>query len=106
AAPARPAAQDPPGGAGVTATTALWGISQVVTADGVRSYPVGFADVAADTAAAGAALRRLGVEPGQAVLYTSLMSEAALYPPFLDATLPMGAVGSGADATGTEPHRR
>lgn len=83
----------------------LWGISQVVTADGLRSYPVGFADIAADTAAAQDELRRLGVEPGQSVLYTSLMSEAALYTPYLDATWQLGAVVSCADATGPDAYR-
>ena len=77
----------------------------MLTADGVQSYSVGFADFAADVAAAERVLAGFGAGPGASVLYTSLMSEAALYTPYLEATWRRGAVVSCADATGPDAYR-
>ena len=88
-----------------TEAPALWGISQVATAAGPQSCPLSFADFAADVASARASLATLGVTAGSSVLYTSLMSEAALYTPFFDATWELRAVVSCADATAPDAYR-
>ena len=80
----------------------LWGIGLYGAG---TSYPISQDDVDRDVAGAGRALVRLGVEPGDHVLFVSRFAEAAQFWPYERAALEMGAVFSCADPGPAEAPR-
>lgn len=86
--------------------TGLWGVGQWEAAGGERvPWEISSDEIDRDIAAATAALRALGIESGERVLWCSMLSEAGQFWPFVVATIAVGAQLSCADATAAEAAR-
>ncbi len=86
--------------------SALWGIGQYSGADRERvAWEVGGDEINRAIGAAPAALAAIGVERGERVLFTSMLSEAAHFWPLIVGTMLAGAQLSCADATAGEAVR-
>jgi hypothetical protein len=84
----------------------LWGIGQWVDDTGARrAWEVGVDEINRAIGAAPDVLARIGVEPGDRVLFCSMLSEAAQFWPLIVGAMLGGAQLSCADATSAEAPR-